>query len=219
MKKTLLLLLASINFIPDFAQADIIFSAGEGVSILAVNGKAVDQGTLFSDTPDISAPNGKAQILVEYTAEMGRSADDYLIEKSDTFVITLSATDTRVQVSAPEISSRYELKAFNRSAQWLLQDAEGKTLPFVYGKLKKEGFQLGRNYENELKSFNNSQDPAALPYLNRETYKFNTSSPAQVMPESTATDQKMVSQMLQFWYEQANKETRNQFKSWIQSGQ
>jgi len=219
MKRPYLLLLAFLAAFSIQAMADIEFSAGEGVSILAVNGKAVDQATLFSGTPDISAPNGKTQILAEYTAEISRSADDYLLEKSDTFVITLSASDIHIRVSAPEITSRYDLKKFNTSAQWKLTDANGNSVPYVSGKLEKEGFQLARDYENELRIFNSSQNQAALPELNMETHNFNTGVSVKPSQEATGTDQKMVGQMLQFWYEQANKETRNKFKSWIKSSQ
>jgi len=217
MKKHFILLF--IGLMPAIAMADIHFSAGEGVRILALNGKAVDQGTLFSGASELSAPNGKAQLVVEYTAEINRSADDYLLESSDTFVITLAAADTRVQISAPEITNQYDLKAFNRSGQWQLQDETGTPLPFVFGKLNKEGFQLGRNYESELKSFNASQDKAALPELNSETHKFHNKSPVPPLSDSGMTDQKMVGQMLQYWYEKAGPETRNNFKRWIESGQ
>lgn len=215
MKKHFILLF--IGLMPTFAMADIHFSAGEGVRILALNGKAVDQGTLFSAASELSAPNGKAQLVVEYTAEISRSADDYLLESSDTFVITLAAADTRVRISAPEITSQYDLKAFNRSGQWQLQDETGKTLPFVFGKLEKEGFQLGRNYESELKAFNASRAKAALPELNIETHNFDHGSSDNPLSYSDTADQKMVGQMLQYWYEKASPETRNKFKRWIES--
>jgi len=215
MKKYFILLF--VNLLPALALAEVHFAPGEGVQVLALNGKAVEQGTLFSATSELAAPNGKVQLAVQYTAEISRSADDYLLENSDTFVITLAASDTRVHISAPEITSQYELKAFNQEGTWQLQDDSGKPLSFVFGKLEKEGFQLGRNYENELKDFNASRHKAALPELNSETHKFS-STPSAIPPSETVkSDQKMVGQMLQYWYENATPETRNKFKSWIES--
>jgi len=218
MKKIILPLLISSSFIPSMVLADIKISAAEGVSILAVNGKAIDQGTLFSDSPEITAENGRSQIVAEYTAEITQSADDYTLEKSDTFVISFTASDTTISVHAPEISSRYGLKAFNESGNWRLQNTDGKFIPFDFGKLDKEGFQLARDYEKELKAFNSSSAKAAMASLNNETHSFNQGTPVQPVSNGTHADQKMVGQMLQFWYEQASTETRNKFKSWIKSG-
>ena len=203
--------------IPSISHAEIHLSTGEGVNILAINGKAIDQGTLFSGTPELKADNGKTQIVAEYTAEISDSADDYRLENSDTFVITFSAADTTVRVHAPEISNAYDLKAFNESGSWMLKDKNGQSISFEYGKLEKEGFQLSRDYENELKTFNSTQSDAAIISLNQETHSFNNGTPAQSVSSSINPDQKMVGQMLQFWYEQASTETRNKFKSWIES--
>jgi uncharacterized protein YccT (UPF0319 family) len=202
---------------PSITWADIKISAGSGVNILAVNGKAIDQGTLFSKSTDITAENGSSQIVAEYTAEIKHSADDYTLEKSDTFVISFTANDTIVSVHAPEISSRYALKTFNEAGNWRLQKTDGKSIPFNFGKLEKEGFQLGRDYEKELKVFNSSSAKAAMASLNTESHSFNTGTPAQPVSNGIHADQKMVGQMLQFWYEQAGTETRNKFKSWIES--
>lgn len=219
MKKILLPLLISCSIMPSMVFADIKIAAGSGVNILAVNGKAIDQGTLFSDSPDITAENGRSQIVAEYTAEITQSADDYILEKSDTFVISFTANDTTVSVHAPEISNRYGLKAFNESGNWRLQNTDGKSIPFDFGKLEKEGFQLARDYEKELKAFNSSSAGAAMASLNTETHNFNKGTPAQPVSSGIHADQKMVGQMLQFWYEQASTETRNKFKSWIKSSQ
>ncbi|MET3999819.1 DUF2057 domain-containing protein [Marinobacterium sp. MBR-109] len=219
MKKMVLPLLISMAVIPSISHAEIKLSTGEGVNILAINGKAIDQGTLFSGAPELKADNGKTQIVAEYTAEISDSADDYRLENSDTFVITFSAANTTVQVHAPEISSAYDLKAFNESGEWTLQDKDGHSISFDYGKLEKEGFQLSRDYESELKKFNNTQSDAAMISLNHETHSFNKGTPAQSVSNSINPDQKMVGQMLQFWYEQASTETQNKFKSWIKSGQ
>jgi uncharacterized protein YccT (UPF0319 family) len=162
MKKILLPLLISCSIMPSITWADIKISAGSGVNILAVNGKAIDQGTLFSKSTDITAENGSSQIVAEYTAEIKHSADDYTLEKSDTFVISFTANDTIVSV-------------------------------------------------------NSSSAKAAMASLNTESHSFNTGTPAQPVSNGIHADQKMVGQMLQFWYEQAGTETRNKFKSWIES--
>lgn len=217
MNKRLATLFISCALLPSISLADINISAGDGVKILAINGEAIDAGTFFSAAPELTAHNGKAQIVAEYTAEITESADEYQLEKSDTFVLTFTAENTAIRIHAPEISNRYSLKAFNSTGNWQLQDAAGKSVPFVFGKLEKEGFQLVRDYEKEVKEFNNSTADAAVSELNIETHSFNQGRATYPAESNFHPDQKMVGQMLQYWYEQANTETRNKFKSWTES--
>lgn len=219
MKKVLTSLLVSCALYPAATLADIELNPANGVGILAINGKPVESGTLFSGAPELKLANGKAQIVAEYTAEIIESADDYVLEKTDTFVLTFEARDTTVSIQAPEISSRYDLKAFNETGNWRLLDTQGNTLPFTFGKLEKEGFQLGRDYEKELKKFNSSGSSAALNSLAIETHSFQNTSQPYTAADNAHPDQKMVGQMLQFWFEQANEETKNKFKSWIKTSQ
>lgn len=219
MKKVLTSLLVSCALYPAVTLADIELNPANGVGILAINGKPVESGTLFSGAPELKLANGKAQIVAEYTAEIVESADDYVLEKTDTFVLTFEASDTTVSIQAPEISSRYDLKNFNETGNWRLLDDQGSALTFSVGKLEKEGFQLGRDYEKELKNFNRSNSPAALNSLTVETHSFQNTSQPYTAATSAHPDQKMVGQMLQFWFEQANEETKNKFKSWIKTSQ
>ncbi|GAA0700837.1 hypothetical protein GCM10009104_32410 [Marinobacterium maritimum] len=217
MNKTLTSLLATCALYPALSFAEIEISPANGVDILAINGKPVESETFFSGTPELKIQNGKAQIVAEYTAEIVESADDYILENSDTFVLTFEASDTTIRVQAPQISSQYALNEFNKQGNWKLLDAQGNSISYSLGKLEKEGFQLDRDYEKELKKFNRSNAEAALGSLTVETHSFQNSAPAY-QPEGNAhPDQVMVGKMLQFWYEQANTETKNKFKSWIET--
>ncbi len=217
MNKTLTSLLATCAIYPALSFAEVEINPAHGVDILAINGKPVESETFFSGTPELKFANGKAQIVAEYSAEIAESADDYIIEKTDTFVLTFEASDTSISVQTPEITSQYDLKSFNKQGNWRLLDAQGNTISYTLGKLEKTGFQLDRDYEKELKEFNRSNAKAALGSLTVETHSFQNSAPVY-QPEGNAhPDQKMVGKMLQFWYEQANTETKNKFKSWIKT--
>jgi len=207
-------------FIPSLVFGDVTVQLNQGTNVVAVNGQEVDQGNLFNGTGSLTLENGKNQIAVEYTAEIEESADDFILETSETYVLLFEAEDTAITLTTPDISSQYELKKFNRSPQWKLIDAHGQTVPYTADILKKEGFQLARNYETELKVFNKSNSKAALPELQVERHTFKQ-QPVAVYetPEQESPDQKMVGQMLQFWYQQADQNTRDKFKSWIKTSQ
>lgn len=209
--------MAACALYPTLSLAEIKINPSNGVDIIAINGKPVESETFFSGLPQLKIANGKAQIVAEYTAEIVESADDYILEKSDTFVITFDASDTTVTVRAPEISSQYDLKAFNREGNWQLLDNQGRSISYHVGKLEKEGFQLDRDIEKELKVFNRTNADAALGSLTVETHNFHNNTPSHQPADNSHPDQKMVGKMLQFWFEQANEETRNKFKSWIET--
>lgn len=207
-------------FFPSLVFGDITVQLNQGTNVVAVNGQAVEQVNLFDGVGSLTLNNGKNQLVVEYTAEIEESADDFILETSETYVLLFEAEDTAITLTTPEISSQYELKKFNRSPQWQLIDSQGKSLPYTADILKKEGFQLARNYETELKAFNQSNSRAAAPELQIERHAFQqkpSSGYATAKPENT--DQKMVGQMLQFWYQQADRNTQDKFKSWIKTSQ
>lgn len=198
-----------------------------GTDILAINGKEHSDGSLFSGDNQLRLANGRHQLAVRYTAEIETSADEYELEKSDVFVLVFTAEDSKLQLSTPAIDSSYDLKKFNRNKNWKLTDAQGNSVDYKISVLEKEGFQLGRDYEEELAVFNRSQAPAAISGLTHTGehaaptgYSSAQTFSAPVPATNTANnDQKMAAEMLKYWYQQADKSTRNNFKNWINTSQ
>ncbi len=209
------LALSAIFFSP-LSFAEVVVHLNQGTSILAVNGQNIEDTGLFDSKGKVQLPNGKNQILVEYTAEIGKDAEDIVLETSESYVLLFEAKDQNLRLQTPKIKSYYDLNEFNSTPQWKIVDAQGKTIKYQSAILAKEGFQLARNYENELKVFNQSGSSAALASLQVERHQFNESPVVKNQPASTPkTDQKMIGEMLQYWYQQADENTRNNFKSWI----
>lgn len=225
MKKASGVVLALLSFLGIPALADVNIEIEEGISVLAVNGSEVDSNSLFSDADTFVVTNGINQLLVEYTAEIKTSADDYELESTDTFVLLLEAADKQLVLKAPAVETKKDVTRFNQQGNWRLLDHEGKQLKLKTAILKKEGFQLARNYEHELSVFNKSGVEAALPYK-RVVADKNAPDPAP-LPATRQTDSNnvlnaskvikanMPEKMLRYWYNQADVETRKRFKKWI----
>ncbi len=212
------LALSAILFSP-VSYADVIVHLNQGTSILAINGQSVADKGLFDSKGKIQLPNGVNQILVEYTAEIGKDADDIVLETSESYVLLFEAKDQSLSLQTPKIKSYYDLREFNSMPQWKLVDAQGKSIKYQSDILAKEGFQLARNYENELKVFNQSGSSAALASLQVERHQFTETPVIKNASASTPkTDQKMIGEMLKYWYQQADENTRNNFKSWVSTG-
>ncbi len=230
MKKTaccLLTLLTSFYAGELFAETTLSFP--KTVDLLAVNGKEVSR-----QRGSIQLPDGDNQLLMRLVVDVGRDMPDR--KYSDLIILSLSAADSKLQLVVPKIKSALEMRAFNRNPEIKLLAADNTPLPFARDKLIKEGFQLGRDYEQELAEYNNSNAPAALATLVSAPDQqaqgqpeadtpppSSAESPRQIkqqqsQAESPAVNQQrteaeppMTKEMLRYWYEKADEKTRQEF--------
>lgn len=193
------------------ANAELLLKGDRGITLLAVNGKTDTHDAEQFVLNGISLPDGTNQILVSYTAEIKTSDDDYELEQSHTHVLLFSANDDTLSLSAPVIEKQSDFDQFNQHGNWTLRNKMQKNISFSHATLLKEGFQLSRDYETELREFNRSGHNAALPYAPptdgyQTSSNIRTVSPAQ--PDTAES-------MLHYWYNQADEMTRARFRSWI----
>jgi len=223
MKKTVCSFLVSTCALSAPVLADVSVQIEEGISVLAINGKEVTSKSLFSGTDALKLNDGVNQLLVQYTAEIKTSADDYELESTDPFVLLLDAADKQLVLKAPMVKTEKDVAQFNQQGIWRLLDRQGNRLALKTAPLKKEGFQLARNYEYELAEFNMSGAEAVWPYK-QSPADISTPAPAPIIRQvsvnkasySDKTSEKnMADKMLRYWYDQADAETRKRFKKWI----
>ena len=111
MKKIVRSLLLSMCAFSTPVLAEVSIQLEEGISVLALNGKEVISKSLFSGTDTLKLNNGVNQLLVQYTAEIKASADDYELESTDPFVLLLDAADKRLVLKAPAIKTEKDVGA------------------------------------------------------------------------------------------------------------
>lgn len=216
-------ILASILAVSVQAQADVTLTAGEGVSILAINGVEFSNGSLLDNAQSIHLEDGVHQLVAQYTAEVKKDGD-YEVEKSSTQVIVFEANNANIKLETPIIDSYAALQKFNINKAWMLSDTQtGKAVSFKSDELKKEGMQLARDYTQELFFFNNSSSIAAIPTLNSRQNnpympKNSIIKSASTMESKTTIDaNNMAESMLRYWYKQASNETKVSFKKWLET--
>ncbi len=218
MKLSPVVVLVTSFMMPAVCQAEVLLQLGEGVELHAVDGKMYRSQGIFTGDTSLKLDDGLHQIVVGYKAEIGRNRDDRVVESSDAFVILFEAEETTLTLSAPDITTRRKLSDFNDDPQWRLKDDTGNDLEFQVDILEKEGFQLVRDYEEELSDFNRSQSVAALGVT--APAGGTDASHTESMPSGdSADDQGMVRQMLRYWYLKADETTKNEMKRWIRSGE
>lgn len=216
MRVILNLSLLTLLFISVVSKADVEITAEEGVSILAVNGKQTSPESFFASSDNEKLDNGLNQLLIQYTAEIGRS-DDFTLEKSKLFIITFDQSDEALLIKEPrKIVSEHQLDKFNKSRNWVILNKSNKEIDYKIDVLEKDGFQFTRDYEEELQEYNQSNSPAALISVIAEKNSQKPYSKAGITSStSESTKKNMAADMLRFWYDQADAETRADFLRWI----
>ncbi len=206
-------LVITATFLSFNAFAEVQLELGEGINLLAVNGEEVSSDSFFAGKTSARLPEGTNQILVNYTAEIN-PGDDSELEATTPMVVLFQSSEPVIHLSAPDIKSKLDLKRFEKSMAWNLNDSSGKKIPYKSNLLVKKGFQLSRDYEDELEEFNMSNADAALP-------KTRIISPAEVNQTGKAQknqvneNKNMAMEMLIYWYNQADEKTRRSFKDLI----
>ncbi|MGN5139530.1 DUF2057 family protein [Aeromonas sp. 164P] len=158
------LLIAALATLPAVSFAAVDLDVGRGMEVLAVNGIPVDSPLFIGKVDALQLPDGTNQIAVR----AGQLVKDYNTTKkftSHVHVLTFTANNQRVAVTAPVLATWQAGEQFNEQPRWQLS-SNGQTLPHQFGELKSmTNMALLRNYGAELDAFNRSNQPAALASL------------------------------------------------------
>lgn len=206
------------------AWADTTIEIPDKIKIMVLNGKKVKH----HDT--LSVSTGINQIVVQFQGEVGSSFDDDAeMGYSEVFVIKFEANTQPLKMVIPKIKHSRDLDRLNNTADIQILDAAGQTIPTEIAILEKDGMQIFRNFEKEIHAFNETDSQAAVnsgpPVSNIRTSPVTSSRPVtttqkpapkkQVTSTSEINQSNVAEKMLMYWYNQADEETRNKFKLWI----
>ncbi|MEZ9200612.1 DUF2057 family protein [Shewanella sp. 10N.286.54.B9] len=197
-----------------FANVEVTFPSNS--ELILVNGKE------NNSTDKLSLGNGENQLALRYIGRYQQQGSQTQFS-SDVVIMTFSAENAQLTITLPRIRSNSAADAFNRNPNITLKDSTGVDIAFRQDKLIKDGMQLGRDYEKEIFDYNSSNQVAALGALAAPIatqVQPNLQQVENVAKQANApkqTDQINVGQMLDFWYQQADEETRKAFKLKINS--
>lgn len=214
LNKILLPTLTAISFIAsNISYADNILLLEEGVNLIAVNGSEVNSDKLFNGSNNYKLLNGSNQILVNYTAEV-KKGGDFEIEQSKAFVLLFESNNSQITLAAPTIERIKDLEKFEQNKNWILKNSAGNSIPYKVNIIEKGGFQLSRDFEEELEKFNQSNATASLPKSQIILPNNTNNKPTK---NNVIKKENMAMEMLIYWYNQADLNTRKSFKELIKN--
>ncbi|MGV3000570.1 DUF2057 family protein [Vibrio sp. E150_018] len=185
------------------AFANVVINIPSEVDVLAANSqKAEIEGGFFSSTKSITLPNGENQIVFRYNPVF-KQGNDQITVTTDAIITKFTASDTELNFDLPKYRNADLARDFDHNPDWKLVKKDGNAIEVKQDKLLKPGVQLGRNYDQESVAYNKTGGVAAI--MPAATAAVALKMPANSQYKTTEE------QMLHYWYEKADSETKQRF--------
>ncbi|MDF2153003.1 DUF2057 family protein [Vibrio sp. CAU 1672] len=195
------------------ALADVTLSIPDDVSILAANGRKAElSGGLFASSKTLTLPDGVNQVVVRY-APFFSKGNERVSTESHAIIARFTATDSELTFELPEYRDLREAEANIKQLELRLIDESGNAIDLRQEALVKPGMQIGRDYLREVEDYNRQGGVAAVTMTGTAVVQPVT-LPA-VAPDASVTVDSTAEEMLHFWYNKADAETRARFKAFV----
>lgn len=188
--------------------AEVTLNVPSEIEVLVANeakAKPTSSG-FFSSGKTLTLPNGQNQIIFRYTVNFDQSTERTSID-SQPIIATFDSKDSTLDFTLPNYRNAREAQKNVRSIEWTLTDSNGNTVQLAQEELIKDGMQIGRDFERESVDYNRAGGIAAL--------SSSQNLPVTLPAISKKDAQNNAEEMLHFWYEKADEETRERFKAFL----
>ncbi|MCW9718238.1 MULTISPECIES: curli polymerization inhibitor CsgI-related protein [unclassified Avibacterium] len=190
-------------------------TSSSNVDFLAIDGQKASK-SLLKSTNSFKANDAQPHQVVVRVSEVVRSGgSDRALFESNPIIVTFQGTAEDVVISAPHLEDERETEAYNKNPVVSVKTVSGKNVPFKQDLLKQEGFLPGLNLIDNLSEYNASGAVASVS-------SFATTAMPAALPSAakaqkgkiTVQGENVVEQQLQYWFQQADKETQTRFLNW-----
>ncbi|MFA0409259.1 DUF2057 family protein [Vibrio splendidus] len=189
-------------------------SADALVEVLAVNEAKPDlDGGFFSSSKTITVPDGLNQIVFKYQLAFSQGNDREFVD-SDTIIATFDAADTALTFDMPKFRNTNEAKKGLQNLDWKLVDENQNAISVKQDKLIKDGMQIGRKYPQEAREYNQKGGIAALT-VGASAGAAAVAQPVTLPAKIDGNAANTAEEMLYFWYEKADAETKQKLKDYV----
>ncbi|MDO5054009.1 DUF2057 domain-containing protein [Pasteurella oralis] len=209
--------LATAALLTSTASFAGVVTSSSNIDFLAVDGQKPGK-SLLKETRSFNISDTQTHQVVVRVSEIIRSGSDRTLFESDPIVVTFQGTADDIIISAPRLETEREANTFKKSPKITVKTVSGLEVATKQEYLKQEGFLPGVNLVENLSEYNSSGAPAAVASL------ASTTMPAAIpgfgkaqKGKITVQGENVAEQMLQYWYQQADKETQKRFLNWAKN--
>ncbi|WP_439327615.1 curli polymerization inhibitor CsgI-related protein [Lonepinella sp. BR2357] len=215
--------LATLTAVALFASSTSfagVVTTSSNLDFLAIDGQKASK-SLLKDVRSFTINDNNTHQVVVRVSEIVREGSDRSLFESDPIVVTFQGSNEDIQISAPHLGTDRDAEQFKQNPSITVKTASGKALTVKQDYLKQEGFLPGVNLVENLSEYNSSGAVAAVPALATATLPatvatVGTNGKVQ-KGKVTVQGENAAEQMLQYWYQQADKETQQRFLNWVKN--
>ncbi|MBJ7552927.1 DUF2057 domain-containing protein [Marinomonas spartinae] len=167
-------------------------------------------GNNYGDDFEVTIPSGHHQIVVRYNQSLRHGGDVDMI-KSEPLIIDMDVKKgANLELKAPFIHQKDRAEKYSQKPTFDIVNSKGDEVQYKVSMLPLQpGFQPLRNYREEIKEF--TGEGATKPQANTSA-NASYSAPAPAPKSVTQTNE---FQMMQFWFNKSDEQTRKNFRIWI----
>ncbi|EGT80838.1 hypothetical protein BFQ30_06120 [Haemophilus quentini] len=196
-------------------------STSSNLELLAIDGQKASK-SLAKDAKTFAVNDTQNHQVVVRLSEIIGSGSNQTLFESNPVIVTFQGNAEDLVISAPAIRGHSEGDKFNEMPSIIVKTKSGNTLSAKVDVLKQEGLFPSANVVNDLAEYNASGATASVAAFATTT----AASPMVATPASNAKANKgkvvvqgenIAEQQLQYWFQQADKETQTRFLNWAKS--
>ncbi|MFL9597315.1 DUF2057 family protein [Aeromonas veronii] len=197
------------------ALADAQLEVTTPYVVQLIDGQAINP-SLLDNTKKFPLSVGKHQLVVAFEGNYS-NRDEIKLVTAEPLVLNFTATDNQQLVlDYKKPRNEAEAKQFLKDQKVTLKDkVTGQKVSseqFVMPKV--EGFQLSRDYQQELINMGKAFNQPKAVAVSSAAVMAAASAPVQVAPSKAQSNPEALTQ-LQNWYNKADAETRKAFQIWV----
>lgn len=196
-------------------------STSSNLELLAIDGQKASK-SLAKDAKTFTVNDTQSHQVVVRLSEIIGSGSNQTLFESNPVIVTFQGNAEDLVISAPVIRSRSESDKFNEMPSISVKTKSGNAISVKVDVLKQEGLFPSANVVNDLAEYNASGATASVSAFAATT----AASPMVATSASNAKANKgkvvvqgenVAEQQLQYWFQQADKETQTRFLNWVKS--
>ena len=196
-------------------------STSSNLELLAIDGQKASKSLAKDAKTFVVNDTQNHQVVVRLSEIIGSGSSQTLFE-SNPVIVTFQGNAEDLVISAPAIRGRSEGDKFNEMPSISVKTKSGHAISAKVDVLKQEGLFPSANVVNDLAEYNASGATASVSAFAATT----AASPMVATPASNAKVNKgkvvvqgenVAEQQLQYWFQQADKETQTRFLNWAKS--
>ena len=182
-------------------------STSSNLEFLAIDGQKASKA-LLKETKSFNINDTETQQVVVRLGDIVGSGSNQSLFESSPIIVTFKGSPEDITISSPSIRSRSEGEKFNSTPTINITSKSGNTIAAKVDVLKQEGLFPSANAS--VAAFSTAAIPTTMPVASASNAKINKGK-VVVQGENVAEQQ------LQYWFQQADKETQIRFLNWAKS--